>query len=283
MQPTGQDEERRERKVPVSARLKMGAALGLAAIVVALAPSMDTSGDHPPIALLLLAGLAVGVLTSATLYLVLTRDLGLGGSVLLYTIAFNVVIVLVKFVLTPTGVYEVNEEVAFTNFINVGDVFGTITAAVVVFGLYALALFVIYRLFRGRRQRTGKPPLWERVAKRRGFVLTAVAGTVLLAMGGAAIVLLLPLVAIGSAAQYLNFVLSSSVSLLVALALAAASVLALRAFRTVSERAEAASDVALLVTFFWVALGFLAIYHVLWVIYLLVLTSIWPLKVVVPK
>ena len=36
-------------------------------------------------------------------------------------------------------------------------------------------------------------------------------------------------------------------------------------------------------SFFWVGLYFLALYHVLWVVYVLVLTSIWPLKVVTPK
>jgi hypothetical protein len=37
------------------------------------------------------------------------------------------------------------------------------------------------------------------------------------------------------------------------------------------------------VTLFWLGLGFLALYHVLWIVYVLVLGSIWPLKTVVPK
>lgn len=35
--------------------------------------------------------------------------------------------------------------------------------------------------------------------------------------------------------------------------------------------------------FFWVGVSLLAVYHVLWVVYILVLTTIWPLRVVVPK
>ena len=42
-------------------------------------------------------------------------------------------------------------------------------------------------------------------------------------------------------------------------------------------------DAALLVSVFWLGLGFLALYHALWVVYVLVLTSIWPLKVITPK
>jgi hypothetical protein len=37
------------------------------------------------------------------------------------------------------------------------------------------------------------------------------------------------------------------------------------------------------VAFFWVGLAFLAIYHVVWVIYIVALTALWPLRVVVPK
>jgi hypothetical protein len=42
-------------------------------------------------------------------------------------------------------------------------------------------------------------------------------------------------------------------------------------------------NAAVLVSFFWLGLYFLVLYHVLWVVYVLVLFSLWPLKVVVPK
>jgi hypothetical protein len=93
----------------------------------------------------------------------------------------------------------------------------------------------------------------------------------------------LPLVAVGSGAQYLEFVFTSAGSFTIAVVLAAAATLAGLAFKGTGERAAALGDVALFVSFFWVGLAFLALYHVLWVVYLLVLTSIWPLKVVVPK
>lgn len=50
-----------------------------------------------------------------------------------------------------------------------------------------------------------------------------------------------------------------------------------------AERAQLVGEVALLVSVFWVGLAFLALYHALWVIYVLVLTSIWPLRVITPK
>ncbi len=102
-------------------------------------------------------------------------------------------------------------------------------------------------------------------------------------MAGGGFVLLIPLVGVSSGVQYLEFVFTSAASLVIALALAGATALANMAFRDVVERAALVGDVALVVSFFWVGLAFLALYHVLWVVYVLVLTSIWPLKVVVPK
>jgi hypothetical protein len=59
--------------------------------------------------------------------------------------------------------------------------------------------------------------------------------------------------------------------------------LAALAFKGTADRAEAVGDAALLVSFFWIGLAFLALYHVLWVVYILALTVAWPLRVVVPK
>ncbi len=44
-----------------------------------------------------------------------------------------------------------------------------------------------------------------------------------------------------------------------------------------------AVDYGTIVTVFWLGLGFLALFHVLWIVYVLVLGSIWPFKTVVPK
>jgi hypothetical protein len=104
---------------------------------------------------------------------------------------------------------------------------------------------------------------------------------VIVVSGGAALVLFLIPFAAGF--EYLAFVFSSALSLLIALALAGATALAALAFEAASERAAIVGDATLFMSFFWLGLYFLALYHVLWVVYVLVLTSIWPLKVVTPK
>jgi hypothetical protein len=91
------------------------------------------------------------------------------------------------------------------------------------------------------------------------------------------------LVPLGAGFEYLDFVFSSTLSLLIGVVLACATGLAAMAFHTASDRARVIGDASLFMSFFWAGLFFLALYHVLWVVYVLVLTSIWPLKVVTPK
>jgi hypothetical protein len=109
------------------------------------------------------------------------------------------------------------------------------------------------------------------------------AGALALAAAGGAFVLAIPAAAFSGGLEYLEFVFSSGVSLVIALALAGATSLAVLAFRDVAERAALVGDAAVLVNFFWIGLFFLGLYHALWVVYVLALAATWPLKVVVPK
>jgi hypothetical protein len=111
--------------------------------------------------------------------------------------------------------------------------------------------------------------------------VTVIVLTILIvATGGALLLVLFPLIA---GVEYLDFVFSSSLSLLIAVILACATAFAAMTFDSAAERARLVGDASVFVSFFWVGLYFLALYHVLWVVYVLVLTAIWPLKVVTPK
>jgi hypothetical protein len=83
--------------------------------------------------------------------------------------------------------------------------------------------------------------------------------------------------------EYVGFVFSSAASLVAGAALALALSLALLTLTSTAERARVAGDATLLVTVFWIGAAYLALYHALWVVYILVLTSVWPLKVVSSK
>jgi hypothetical protein len=73
-------------------------------------------------------------------------------------------------------------------------------------------------------------------------------------------------------------VLSSGTGVLAAVLLAAAITAAAGAFRLASERAVLIRDASALTTLFWLGLALLAVYHVLWVVYILTLVALWPVK-----
>ncbi len=279
MQPTIPDGEYRPPQPLVSARtwLRFVGAFGIAFVVVTVVPKTDTSGSTPPVRMMLLVALLVAAATTGALFLTLRRDLGLPARTAIYAVAFNALIVLVKFVLGPMGLYEVNQRRALTGFTPVSDPAGAFFAAALVFLLYLAGLTIIYRLV-GRRLRG--PTVSNRAARR--IVFASLLAALLIAASGGAI-LAIGLAVFGSGLEYLDFVFTSGVSFLIALALAGAASLAVMMFGSVAERERLVGNASLLATVFLIALAFLALFHVLWVVYILVITSIWPLKVIVPK
>jgi hypothetical protein len=65
---------------------------------------------------------------------------------------------------------------------------------------------------------------------------------------------------------------------LLALALLGAVLLCGVAFREAGAQAAAVRNITLLTGFAWVGLAFIAAYHVMWLVFVLVIITIWPLK-----
>jgi hypothetical protein len=252
--------------------VKLGGGFALAGLAAVLVPRLGGSdGDAPGLPTLLLTAVCVGALTTGALYLALTRDLGLGRLVAGYVVAYNALIVFVKFVLSPEAIYEHNAE-GFEAFFDPSEPFEAALIAASIFAAYAFALWIIYRICARQLGSTARSVDWRRL-----LVTAVLVAALVFATGGIALI-----VAYGGL-EYLGFVLSSTVSGVVALALAGAVSLAALGLREAATRAAVLGDAALLVSVFWVGLAFLALYHVLWVVYVLVLTTIWPLRVITPK
>ena len=250
------------------------------AVVVIVPRTVSSTGSIPPVGMMLVTATSVAAICGTLLFWGLRADLGLPATVAVYAVVFNVLVVFVKLVLGPRGYYEVNQTKDLDSTFAISHTTMAFLAAILIFVLYAAAYLVLYRVFR-RKVAHLSPD--DRVAIRfsgRKFVVAVVVLTALIvASGGALLLVLLPLVA---GLDYLDFVFSSSLSLLIAV-LACATAFAATTFNSAAERARVLGDASVFVSFFWVGLYFLALYHVLWVIYVLVLTAIWPLKVVTPK
>jgi hypothetical protein len=263
--------------------LKLAVAGALSIGVVLLAPTtVDSSGDVPPVRMLLVTATIVGIICSALVFWGLRSDLGLPVKAAVYAVVFNAILVIVKLALAPHGFYEVNQERDIdATFGTIDDPFMAMLAAAVVFVLYLGVFVVLYRTFRSKLDHLEAEDPVPKLFRGRSLAIGIVVLTFLLvASGGAILLVLLPLV---GGLEYLDFVFSSSLSLMIGVLLACATAFAALAFNSSAERARLIGDASVFMSFFWVGLYFLALYHVLWVVYVLVLTSIWPLKVVTPK
>lgn len=262
--------------------LKLAVAGALSLAVVELVPrSVDRTGAEPPVRMLLVTAVLIGLVCVAALLWGMVSDLRLPAKVAVYAVAFNVLVILVKFVLAPRGFYDVNQTRTLDSTFSIDNELMAFLAAALIFVLYFAAYVVLYRFFARRIEHLREHDPLEGVGTgRQLIVLVVVLALLLSGAGGALVLVLIPVVA---GISYLDFVFSSGLSVLVALALAGATGLAALAFDASSERARVVADASLYMSFFWVGLYFLALYHVLWVVYVLVLTSIWPLKVVTPK
>lgn len=252
--------------------LKVAVAFALAWLAVFFLPS-ESSGDTPPVDRLLLVAVTIAFVTTVALSLGMRLDLGFPRAVIVYTVGWNVLVVLAKFAVGPHGFYEVNQEVDIdASLPTLEEPAGAVLGGMLIFAFYAGVYWLIYRNFRGGLP---KAPLVVGSLLFAAILLSAVSGIFVL--------VIIPLLVAAAGLDYLQFVFTSSVSLIVGLMLAGAVTLAVLAFRSAAERARVVGDAAILVSLLWVGLAFLAMYHALWVVYVLILTSIWPLKTVTPK
>jgi hypothetical protein len=83
--------------------------------------------------------------------------------------------------------------------------------------------------------------------------------------------------------QYLSFALTGLEAGALTVALFVATMLVGFAFRDASARARALGKSSMYVTVAWVAIAFVLVFHVLWIVFLLAVVAIWPLRTVTPK
>jgi hypothetical protein len=261
-------------------KLAVAGALSLAVVIV-VPRTVSSSGNVPPVGMLLTTATIVGVICAALLFWGLRSDLGLPATAAVYAAAFNVLVIVVKLGLAPHGFYEVNQSRDLDGLFSIDNGLMAVLAAATVFVLYVAVYLVLYRYFRAKVAHLAPEDPVPRFVSGRRLVIGVVVLTFLLIASGGALLLLLAPIAAGF--DYLDFVFSSSLSLMIAVLLACATALAAAAFNSTADRARLVGDASVFMSFFWVGLYFLALYHALWVVYVLVLTSIWPLKVVTPK
>jgi hypothetical protein len=258
---------------------------GLAgSVVMATVPGLFIRPERPGFAVFLVTGVAAIGLTAVLFGYVYGLGMGFGSTVLVLAAGYNALIAAVKLGLAPAALYQANREEAFDA--SMGDPNGLwfyLGVGSGVLLLYLLVFWVMYSVFRRRFRRrslTSEPPPEQRGRwSRRTLIIAVVAGVAF----AASFLWIMPALYVGlPTLSYLVYIFSTF-GVAITLALILAAVLAYKTFDEVEKRAVRLGDATILASFFWLGLALILLYHVMWVVFLLTLVSIWPFRTYTPK
>lgn len=239
--------------------------LGLVAIAVVL-NIQDNSGRVPPTSTFAAVAIAISVVAIATVALAAhaagttwRAAIALGGGF--------AAIALAKFGMGPTALFQGNQVDVIQNASGgtSGDL--VVLIAIVVGALYVAAIWLVAVVFR-----PAAPPDGPSAKLAIGLFALAVAATLFTGffLSSAAI-------------QYIGWAATGLEAGGIALALFLATGLIAAAFHGTAARSMALGKASMYMTVLWVAIAFLLVFQVLWIVFLLAIVSIWPFKSVTPK
>lgn len=256
-----------------------------------LAKLQSPASAVPGSLILLCVGFATTLFTTGALYFGINSEINLPSKFFVSFAAYNALIIFVKIALSPLALYEFNATRPFTGgLFSMFEKEGTfifpilIIMAGIIFLLYFISLSVIYMFFKTKAKRTLTSEVSLAPAKNHRiayFIGLALIFSLIVLTGGS--ILGFTLFFGLSALEYLSYISATFLSFFIAFALVGAILFASIAFETVYEQTIALRDISLLTSFFWTGAAFLFLYHALWVVYLIILTTLWPFRVVIPS
>jgi hypothetical protein len=253
-------------------------ALGVFGVAVAAAvvfPLVDRlanpAATQPGVITFLGVGLSVLALTAFLLYSGLREMLPRSAVFLFSATGYSSLLIAVKFVISPIALYEVANTKGLAILGSDAGGFGYIgfpMVTVITAAMYGTAFFLFYVYFQSKlRARLGIPLGFE-----SRFVALYVVMFALGAMAAISLGFLATLDYLGTLAYFVGL------GVLLALALLGAVVLCGVAFREANEQAAMVRNISLLTGFAWVGLAFIAAYHAVWLVFVLLIITVWPLK-----
>jgi hypothetical protein len=142
--------------------LKLAVAGALSLAVIELVPrSADSSGSEPPVRTLLVTAVLIGLFCVVALLWGMLVDLRLPAKVAVLAVAFNALVILVKFVLAPRGFYDVNQTRDLDSTFSIDNELMAFMAAALIFVLYFAAYVVLYRLFAAASSTCASATRWR--------------------------------------------------------------------------------------------------------------------------
>jgi hypothetical protein len=239
--------------------------VGLLAITVVL-HIQDRTGTVPPTSTFAAAGIAISVVAIVTVALAAhaagttwRAAIALGGGFAAIAIA--------KFGMGPTALYQGNRVHPIQNVGGLTSGTMVVLIAGVVGALYLAAIWLLAVVFRPARPPDA--PSGKTAIGLAAFAVAAAIGT--------------SVVFSSAASQYIDFATTGLEAGGIALALFVAAGLVAVAFRGTALRSKTLGQASVYVTVLWVAIAFLLVFQVLWIVFLLAIVAIWPFRSVTPK
>lgn len=236
------------------------------------------------------------LLTTIFFYFALKMVGNLSRAFFIYVLTYNILLILVKFTLAPSSFYEENQRRVFSASIGSilngsgrADIIMLTLSGVAIFALYYIAYNFIASYFTKKTKKAlstedNRQQIIQGKKKIVGiFSLLIFLLVIVIAVYVYRFILLFLLLPASSAFSYLTYLASAPSSIYVFVGLIGVIIFATFAFDSAAKRAVMLRDATLLTTFLWVGAGFLFAFHGLWIVYMLVITSLWPLRVVTPK
>jgi hypothetical protein len=197
-------------------------------------------------------------------------------------IIYSAFIILAKFVLGPLSFYVANQTSRFQSGFYDNPI-SLILIATGVFSLYFFVFFGIYKFYKKSVENSilkGQKAGWK--WKYLVFIgLILLAGIIFLSGGSFVVLFLLlgPLMEIG----YLGNIFSTWLGFLISLAVMGAILFVRVAFKDAAKQSAVVRNASIITSFFWLGTSLLFLYHALWVVYMITLVAVWPLKTFTSK
>lgn len=252
--------------------------------VVTLTP-LFASYDHTQPTTLQLAVTGSLIIAFSALFLTYaSKVVGLKAGWLLLSILFTSTMIVLKFVLIPRALYTQTFVNSVGSFVPI-SVQAFAWVAVVFFAIYASVFVSAYKYY--RRKVTGEVAL----AKERkpyspkatlAYIGLFIAIGFVLVVSGLGVVIFILAATASSVLSYAQALVAGGGFVLVVTTLLAV-LLSVKYLESAADQAVKLKKPALLTIAFWIGFSLLLSFHVLWVVFMGILLSIWPFKTITPS
>jgi hypothetical protein len=240
-----------------------------AALSVLVSLAKDRGTDVPPTWLFAASGIVVaGVGGIAVWFAALQSRLVVRSAIALA--AGFACIAIGKFALAPLGFFEATRDTTIETFNDQESLIWVTGFGVLL--LYVVAIRVVAWAARMRLKDTRR----VRSAITIGTVIS-------LAAIGVALPFLVVIATGLGPLYYLRVVFTSTTGLGVVIVLTTATGLVAGAFVTAEDRAQVLARASMLTSITWLAIAFVILFQALWIVFMLAIVGVWPLRTVTPK